>query len=350
MNIEILKEGQKYKNYKELCKTLDVKIQSGASKKAQLKELSCYCDYMKVGHSFVIKEIYDNPKVKYDGRGKKSLYGDMVQFLIADLLVRTEVKHLSISKNQLLLAVNMINENYGFCSKRIKALSEYTSIAPYVIHDFYNTSNSNFRSAIETALKNLYNKRLIWYKDIIKVCTGRGLHKEATIEQLDQINRYEHKALKDFPCETVTEIRKTKYWSEFKDKVREYLNQNTNISYYYQAYFISIEEEYLKNERDKLLEYMLDEHHKKELKSKLNDTVVNNFIKNANTRYDNALNGSAKMVSYRFDVEYPKKIKLLIEMLINTNYEDISQTINEISDKIDEDVKTQLDSLDLMFG
>ena len=56
MNIENL-ELKGYKNYKELCLTLDWEISAGNTKKKQLRILSEQCDFEKQGNKFVVKEI-----------------------------------------------------------------------------------------------------------------------------------------------------------------------------------------------------------------------------------------------------------------------------------------------------
>ena len=43
MNIDNLHEGQVFKNYKELCATLEIKPAGGDSKVAQFKDLDTYC-------------------------------------------------------------------------------------------------------------------------------------------------------------------------------------------------------------------------------------------------------------------------------------------------------------------
>ena len=77
MNIDNLKEGMIIKNYKELCKLLDIRIYQGNSKDAQMKELAMYVDYEKQGQKFIIKEIYAFPKEKEDGRRSRTeIYED----------------------------------------------------------------------------------------------------------------------------------------------------------------------------------------------------------------------------------------------------------------------------------
>ena len=69
MKIENLSEGLIIKNYKELCSILEIKVEAGNSKKAQLKELERFVGYHKEGQKFIIDEIYDEPLKKEDKRG-----------------------------------------------------------------------------------------------------------------------------------------------------------------------------------------------------------------------------------------------------------------------------------------
>jgi hypothetical protein len=346
MKIENISEGQIFKNYKALCNELGVPVEAGNSKKAQLKDWECYFAYVKQGNKFIITEIYDVKKEKTDGRGKSegsrnnnSIYGDYVQLLIADLLVRQEKKHISISRTSLLNTVNMINENYGKCSRRVKDLASVYKIAPYVIYDFYNTSNSSFKSSIETALKNLHSKRLLWYKDVIKVCKSNDVHEEATLAELDMINHYELLALKDTPFKTIEEVPMTKHWKPFREKVIKHLKQNTEIKYYYKAYFISVELDFLEQERDELMQFILEDDNRRKLKSELNDIVQSHLYGNAGKRHDNSIYSTSKMAEVRYDLEYTNKINQLIKLLIDDEQEDIVESLNLYSNNKIEDVE-----------
>ena len=59
MKFENLHEGQVFKNYKELCATLEIEPTDGSSKRAQFKDLDTYCLYHKEGHKIIIDEIFD---------------------------------------------------------------------------------------------------------------------------------------------------------------------------------------------------------------------------------------------------------------------------------------------------
>lgn len=64
IKIENLENGSVIKNYKELCKILEIKNCGGNSKKAQLEKLGRNCDFEKKGRAFIINEVYDTPTPK----------------------------------------------------------------------------------------------------------------------------------------------------------------------------------------------------------------------------------------------------------------------------------------------
>lgn len=64
MNLNNLKPGMRVKNYKELCKLLEMPVKSGYAKKKQMKEVDEVIKYEKSGQAFIIKEIYDKKTIK----------------------------------------------------------------------------------------------------------------------------------------------------------------------------------------------------------------------------------------------------------------------------------------------
>lgn len=57
IKLENLKVGMFFKNYKELCKVLEVKPLSGNSKKAQMRWFALHFTLEQIGYSFTVKEI-----------------------------------------------------------------------------------------------------------------------------------------------------------------------------------------------------------------------------------------------------------------------------------------------------
>lgn len=73
MKIEKLKKGMTFKNYKELCEFLEIKVTGGSAKESQFKELSRFCEWHKEGQRIIIDRKFRKPKDKIDGRTKNGL-------------------------------------------------------------------------------------------------------------------------------------------------------------------------------------------------------------------------------------------------------------------------------------
>lgn len=84
-----VKEGDCIKNYKELCKILDLPVLGGCSKVSQLKELKRYLDYEKDGQKFIITEIYDTPLKKDDKRS----YGNNKKYEHSNFIIPDKYKN-----------------------------------------------------------------------------------------------------------------------------------------------------------------------------------------------------------------------------------------------------------------
>lgn len=361
MNIENLTSGQTFKNYKELCLELEMEIQTGTnSKNAQFNELARYCKYNKIGHKIIIEKVFDKPMAKIENRGKSegsrnnnNVYGDMIQLLILDLLAQCKNGKLSISRGKLMLVINMINENYSPCGEYVKKLSKYTEIEEAIIYDFYNTSNSNFKNAVETALNNLMDKRVIWFDIVTKVAESEtNKHRLATDEEKEIIMDYEKQILNELGYKQVSQVRCSSNWRLFKKEVKKLLKQDTDIKYYYRAYNIVVNEKYLNGERKELLDLLLKETIREEYKNELNTTVYTNLINNAIKRQEKAFH-SRKMGKHRGKDEYIGNISQLVNLLINneaTNILDVVLEIEEDENTLTEEELLLLESMDDLFA
>lgn len=65
-------KGMEIKNYKELCIILGTDIKKGKSRELHLKDFERYFLWDKLGHKFIIKEIFNIPKKKIDFRGNNN--------------------------------------------------------------------------------------------------------------------------------------------------------------------------------------------------------------------------------------------------------------------------------------
>lgn len=330
MKIENLKVGQVFKNYKDLCNELEVEHKAGKSKQLQIKDWYRYFSYSKEGHKFIVNEVYKTPIKKIDNRGKDSKYGEFVQLLVLDLLAQCKSDNVSISRNKLMLAINMINSNYGTCSENVRKLSIYANIDERVVYDFYNTNNSNFKSTVETALKNLMDKRIIWVDMVTKVAVKDSkIHRIATRTEKVQILDIEKLVLNELGYKNVSQVRVSGEWKKFKNRTRTLLNFQSDINYYYSAYNITVNEKYIDNEREELIKYLLSNDERKNLKGKLNESIMNNIFENAEKRQKKGFT-NGKKAKIRMSESYVDDIKRLSNLLINSDTESfIKEMLND---------------------
>lgn len=320
VNVSRLEVGKVYKNYKELCSVLDTNIMNGNSKKSQLNEWSRYFAYDRKGHKFIINEIYKYPLDKIDNRvmsGNVAPYMKEMEVLILDLLAQDQHDGLvSISKNKLLNELKMINDNYNTYNYRRLKLSELINIDISNINDFYNSSNSTFKSNVETALKRLTNQSLIYWNYSITVChaipkveytengnvkmkkktivnengdyeytlqvsevTGEMKHREAEKDEIRIIKEVERDILtRVYGCESISQVFGKGKIKEFYSKVNDVLFDRLNILYYYNSYTIIFNRD---NVNKKLSDLILNGDEKSIYHVKLNSKVMNRLNENA---------------------------------------------------------------------
>jgi len=351
MKIEKLYAGQTFKNYKELCNEMGWEVKNGKNpKEAQFKELSRYCIFHKMGHKFHIEEVYDTPLPKVDNRGKNSIYGNLIQLLITDLLARCK-GHVSISRSRLMFSIGMVNCNYSECRELVQKLANYTEIDEKIIYDFYNTSTSSFKSLIETALNSLMDKRVIMFNKIIKVSDKDTYSTRiATKEELELIMEIEKNTLEEMGYKEISAVRVSKDWRTFRLKTKHLLQERSDINFYYTAYDITINEKYIAEERDDLMNLILEQVKRQESKDELNQLIYANLLINAQNRHEKASAfTSGKYSQFRKTETYVDNFETLTNLLIDLNSPNILHKLRTI--KLDKNIPTPdfSDDLDALF-
>lgn len=195
-----LKEGQIFKNYKELCNAMNWKVYSGGNGKiAQLKELDTICKWHKEGQKIVIDEVHKKAKEKEDGRSKRSAdYMPNIENVILGELVSKQNKdkdRVLIGKSALLKECSLINDNFTVGKNRIKKTSIYTQTDLRIVDEYFDLSYRSLIKDVDKALKNLVRKSLIDVNVVTMICKV-----ESTI------NGYDRNLIRDKFDEEVEEI------------------------------------------------------------------------------------------------------------------------------------------------
>lgn len=96
-------------SYKQLCQSLEFEIKYGNSKKAQIKDLSLYCDIQILSNPtrYVITEVYDQSLLP-----SKSKFQTPIEILIMELFKANNFETLYLTNSRLLEYMKLVNSNY----------------------------------------------------------------------------------------------------------------------------------------------------------------------------------------------------------------------------------------------
>ena len=320
MNLEKLEVGMVVKNYRSLCELLGVNTKTGNSKKSQLKDWERYFSYDKDGIKFVITEIHNNVKDKNNNHGgsRYSVYGDVVQLLILNLLGR-ENGRMTIGRTKLQNTIGMVNFNFSVGKSKMEDLARILKTNIYTVRDFYNTNDDNFKKIIEYSLEQLSDKRIISYENTMK---GRdsvtGSIRDLTDDEKELVLLVEGRILIQFGYEKISDIRNSEDWKTYKDKCNTLIKDLTSLSYYFEAYKIFVNNDLAENERLKLINsIILSDEEFSENKKVLNSIILERNNTNAIKRREKEIMKSTITKFHRTKEEYIEDIKKLSSLLLN---------------------------------
>lgn len=331
MKTENLSKGLVVKNYGSMCELLETdKKAGGKSKSIQLEDWKRYFEYHKEGQKFVIDEIYDVPLENTKIVGRPSVYGNMAQLLILDLLGKSHGS-ITISANRLMKTIGMTNENYGKCQDESLGLASYSGMEVGHVYDFYNTTGSGFRKVIVTALDNLEKKMIINYSKVVKVKDrSEPLPRIASDEEVELLMTITKDILEELGFSDIGAIRRSNKWGEYLKKRKKALSEMTSFEYDYNAYKIIVNRKYIEKEKLKLSNLILDgEDFLKEF-SDLNNLLIENTIDNAKNRVNNIEKTSDKLAKLRSRENYVDNIVTLCRLTINKDAKPIYDKVHEL--------------------
>lgn len=305
MNTDKLKEGQKFKNYKELCEFLGEKVKSSNSKTKQLKEWQRYFEFEKNGIAYKIIKVYNKPQA--------ITYMDKLELLLLNMMVQSENNNYTIftPKTTLLENLNIINDNYRYYHQYNNTLAERTNIDKEVIYDFFRTIGGSVTKQLERALKNLSNSFLVKYTKVNMVCVYEYkegnkelIYRRATKEEVEYSLMVKNKVMKEMDCKNEKEIIIRGIYNIFIKKINEILKEESDYRFFYMSYEIIFNKENVNMQLNDLLnKYKLDKQEYEELVDETNSEHVLNIIDNAQNRQYKALQKKNKYKIHDFTLE-----------------------------------------------
>lgn len=260
MNLNNLKPGMKVKNYKELCKLLEIEPKTSNSKKKQLKEIDEVIKYEKSGQAFTIKEIYDKKTIKAipakprDKRYKnpKNIYSKYIQHVLLQYLnFNTTDGIIYMTKTDIYKMLGLVNKSFGSVKSEKEFLEIFNHITMEEINIVKTQACAKMNSILKSALNSLRSKRLISYFTVVTLQELDGTFRTATDNEIQKIDTIEHDILKELGCSYIWEIYEKKIYRTFYDKVEEEMEKE-GWKYAQRKLKIIFTNEYIVEEMNKL--------------------------------------------------------------------------------------------------
>ena len=184
----MLKQGQIFKNLKEICETFGWEYKdSTSSRKARLKELDSMCAYHKEGNKIIIDEVFSKQKPIEDKRKTINYMGDVETQLLKMLVEEDEGNNgVNIKTTYYLLRkFGLINESFKYGSNRLDKSATYLDIPIEVIEELFNTTKSSNTRTIESALKNLEKKKVLKWTKGYSITVHKELERDSNIIDIE---------------------------------------------------------------------------------------------------------------------------------------------------------------------
>ena len=307
-----LEAGMVVKNYKELCALLGEQPKEGNSKKAQLAEWERYFlfEKQKGKQSYIILEIYDEPKNKAVKIGRPSIYLDYIEAILIDFLARKEGYTETMTKKNWWKTLGMVNEHYTQ-EEPLKYLEKNNVIINRKdLNDFFRRSNFKLDSIFMNALKSLESRKLIFYHVEI-VIHWNGQYFVCNEEEEKEILSAERYVL----CEVMGfnnmhEIYKCNKQKEYFENTKKYVYD----LYGYDFYFKQIKIIYNQENMISVLPKEEIERMKQELNRKIMLSIINKNYEIATLWEDQFFNGECAWFDDMFQEKQYNIAKILIKL------------------------------------
>lgn len=238
-----LKEGQVFKNYKELCNYLGWNITNGKSKIKQIDNLRYLCRFERVGHKYVIVKILNDKLPEKQPRiSNHAKYVQPFEVLIKNFFEESESSFLVIGKFDFLctlevitpdvsemFSVNYISESCDIDTKS-KTFAVFKSI--FLDHLFVK---------LDASLESMHKRHLIDLKKVMLIKTYDSLTpRKATESENAFVNKISDEVLEELKCKTKNEVIIKNLNIVYKTKIKEKISKSKfkHIKFYEQGYLI----------------------------------------------------------------------------------------------------------------
>ena len=364
-----LKTPHVFKNYKELCEYIGIKVAKGKQRIYDIKEIERHAkiENKKGEHKVTIEEVYGKSKAKQDNKK----YGSHVKNLLMNHTIKSAEIDFSIEKsemihnremssfvqdtpltltshssrliarniyitpNQLMHQFKIINSNYRLCYYHVKTASRFLEIEYDYLNDFFNITKKHFGRVLNDAIEEIETEnKLLQFTPWNMIIQDRYTHFPAD-EEINKIIFFrEGQVLREMGFNSFQKVVVSSRYKEYKKRVVEKLNEKDGLDYiadYYTGYkihFIISEGKELYKHSDEIIEYM---------KNKLNNIINNHVVKNAKKRHEKQITSIQEQMdskyNYRSHEDYLDAYNKCIEIFLDPDARDIKKEFNDFRNK-----------------
>ena len=285
-----------------------------------------------------------------------------IELLILGILSQEKNGKIFLSKNQLFRMLEMVNDNYLDCNRKVPKLSKFLDIHEDSVQEWYDTTGGMLERNVDSALKNLSGQSLIFWSREITICQiidiegsdhlerivrkdrhgnsreqwvskklTRRVIREATDDEKKYIIKEERNAIEELGCNSKQEVIKKGLWRQFENIVGDVIRKEYRIIYYYLSYKILYNPEHVNKRHAEIVE-SLPKH-----KAIVNQSIMERVERNAKSRSTNAQkdiynpdNMENSTLHRRASDEYIDDNIKLNKTLIDKNSEDIRKDVNKV--------------------
>ena len=234
-----------YKNWKELCNIMNWSDKGGNTKKKYLKQLESICKYRKEGNSFIIEEIYEEPRPIKDDRGSVGVFKSLLEEIIIHRLsiegmVVDNKLSWTITKRQLMSYCGLCNKNMSTVSYYCDLFADELNINKEYLQELCDDFYTNNRQLIERTLTRLEKESKILIDRNRHNVVKNKSHYLATKEEEIYIMDINKKIFKELNCKTFEEVKFKKLYLKYNKLLKEKLKGSKyGIENFYSVYVIT---------------------------------------------------------------------------------------------------------------
>lgn len=230
LNTDQLKTGQIVKNYKELCLLLNEEIKSGKTKVYQLKRWLRYFGFERKGHSYIITDIFDKPKLKKSKKFENSLYLKHAEKILIIELSGAIDNIGTYSKVDLCNLFGMTGKgnifNKSACIEIVRSYSganlngngeETIAVSDWEIDFFRKRVNNKLREILFSILDSMVARDILTFneKRVIAIKKEKKyIYSDATEEQIDLIIQTENNVMINMGLTRLTFANMESFYNE----------------------------------------------------------------------------------------------------------------------------------------